>query len=420
MRKIRLSLLAATVLVAGMSSMSYANPLEEIFSDGKYCIQIRPRYEFVDQDGKSKNANAFTVRTALSAQVGLLGVEGLGAQIQMINVANFGNEKYNPNPANADISNYPVVVDPDQTRVTQANISYSANGFVGIVGRKMVVLDNARFIGNVGWRQMPQTYDLAAVIYNGIENLSLLGAYVNRVHRVTDNGKIDSGSVLLHASYKVMPELTITAYDYMIQNFADHIGIRATGTIELDMAKLKYTAEYAKQTDPTMTDDDDTILPIIQNLGVTDPDNIDQDSDYYNIAIDATIDAFIVGLGYEVLGDDGNKAKGTAFYTPLATLHAMNGWADKFLGGTPANGLADFTIKVGYDAGEFGKLVAIYHNYESDKGSIDYGTEVDVAYKYKIAKNLGLLLKGAWYDADKHSVDTTKYWVQLDYKFKSE
>ncbi|HIE35173.1 MAG TPA: hypothetical protein EYP79_03120, partial [Campylobacterales bacterium] len=135
MRKIRLSLLAATVLVAGMSSMSYANPLEEIFSDGKYCIQIRPRYEFVDQDGKSKNANAFTVRTALSAQVGLLGVEGLGAQIQMINVANFGNEKYD-STSNGK-TDYPVVADPDQTRVTQANISYSANGFVGIVGRKM-------------------------------------------------------------------------------------------------------------------------------------------------------------------------------------------------------------------------------------------------------------------------------------------
>src|SRR5690606_30123568 len=42
-------------------------------------------------------------------------------------------------------------------------------------------------------------------------------------------------------------------------------------------------------------------------------------------------------VGYEVLGsDDGNKA----FTTPLATLHAFQGWTDRFLA-TPDAGIED-------------------------------------------------------------------------------
>jgi len=54
--------------------------------------------------------------------------------------------------------------------------------------------------------------------------------------------------------------------------------------------------------------------------------------------------AGLTGLvGYEVL--EGNGAIG--FATPLATLHAFNGWADMFLT-TPANGLKDLYFRASY------------------------------------------------------------------------
>jgi len=254
---------------------------------------------------------------------------------------------------------------------------------------------------------MPQTYDLAAVIYNGVKNLNLLGAYVNRVHQIKDNAQFDTGTVLLHATYKVMPELTVTAYDYMIQNFADHIGIRATGKVNAGSVKIGYEAEYAIQDDPSLDESDEPLYSATRK----------QDADYYKVGASASVSGFTFGAAYEVLSDKGDGDM--AFSTPLSTLHAMNGWADKFLA-TPADGLTDLSVKLAYNAGQFGKLVTIYHKFESDKGSTDYGTEIDAAYKYKINKNLGLLLKGAWYDADKHSTDTTKYWVQLDYKFNAK
>ncbi|SMC08606.1 hypothetical protein [Nitratiruptor tergarcus] len=417
MRKIHLSLVSAVVLAGAITSGASAGVLEDIISNPKVSLEIRPRFEYVDQDGVSDEANAVTVRTALGLNTALFGVEGLGAQLQVMNVTAL-NDDYAPEN---DSGHYPVVADPEQTRVTQANVSYAANGFVGIVGRKMVVLDNARFIGNVGWRQMPQTYDLAAVIYNGVENLSLLGAYVwnvNRIFNADGNGPkkkhLSTGSVLLHASYKVSPALNITAYDYMIENLMDHIGLRLTGKFDLNDVKLSYVAEYALQDDPSLDDSDDPLYS----------PNREQDTEYYNLALNAKYNAFVAGIGFEHLGDKGSGDM--AFTTPLATLHAMNGWADVFLG-TPAEGLEDLSVKLGYNFGEYGNIVAIYHSFSSDTnnaaGDDDLGDELDIAYKYKIDKNLGLLLKYADYNAGDASFgkkDVTKYWVQLDYKFSAE
>ena len=417
MKRINLSLVSAMVLAGAITSSVSAAGLEEIIANPKVNLEIRPRYEYADvKDNGVKAAKAFTVRTALGLSANLFGVEGLGVQLQGMNVANFGwIDKYKP-----ERTGYDIVADPSQSRVTQANISYSTDGFTAIVGRKMVVLDNARFIGNVGWRQMPQTYDLAAVIYNGIENLSLLGAYVNGVNKVLDVKRVSTNSVLLHGSYKVMPELTVTAYDYMIASYADHIGLRLTGKVGLsDDLKLNYTAEYAIQKDATMEE---------ENNGKP-----DQDAQYYNINVGLNYAGFIMGVGYEVLGaDDENKPKSNEFYTPLATLHAMNGWADVFLKGTGTGyGVKDLSVKLGYNAGEYGKLIGIYHKFSSDDKSYDYGSEFDIAYKYKIAKGLGLLLKGAFYKGDdkvptstngiiKNGLDVTKYWIQLDYKFSAK
>ena len=424
MKSIKLSLaaaLAATVASTGAS----ASTLENIISNPQLDIELRPRYEYVDQDGKTDKAKALTVRTAIGVKMGLFDVDGLNAQLQGMSVDNFGwVNDYTIDPKNPK---YPVIADPTQARITQANISYTYNGVTGIFGRKMVVLDNARFIGNVGWRQMPQTYDLAAVAFNW-QGLNLLGAYVSKVNTVKDF-VLDTGSVILHASYTFMPQLTVTAYDYMIQNFADQPGIRATGTFDLDSFKLKYQAEYAAQLDPSLTDDDNpnvaaAVLP--GATAITNPDDIDQDANYYHIAADLVWNGFTVGAGYELLGAADNSKTGNAFNTPLATLHKFNGWADKFLK-TPTEGLQDISVKVAYNAGEYGKLLGVYHDFQSDDdnavGDDDLGSEFDAAYNYKINKDLGLLLKGAWYSKGDSSfglTDTTKYWVQLDYKFHAE
>ncbi len=120
-----------------------------------------------------------------------------------------------------------------------------------------------------------------------------------------------------------------------------------------------------------------------------------------------------LGLGFESLGADAGA--GTAFRTPLATLHAMNGWADQFLG-TPAAGLDDMYATVKYKAGKWG-LTAVYHDFSSETGSSDYGTEFDISAGRKLGERYGVLLKGAFFSADSASpltnVDTNKFWIML-------
>ncbi len=406
MKRVVLSFTAASMILGSMVATQAAEaPCDDwyynVLTNVKVKGEIRPRYEFVDADNGKDNANALTNRFqfGFTADVGFLKDVSITAEATNV----IGNDEYFFPGRKVDPGeNFQTVVDPIQSRITQAYIDYKLGNTLFRVGRQDVDLDNQRFIGTVDWRQMPQTYDAAAIVDNSIENLSILAAYVWRVSKVT-KADFTTGSVLLHAGYKVMPELTVTGYGYLLEDIHDTYGIAATGKVGVgEGMNLSYRAEYAKQTDPSLDN--------VTN-GLT------ADADYYNIQGMLNINSFLVGAQYEVLGagNDGNKP----FYTPLATLHAHNGWADKFLLATPANGLVDANVMLGYKSAAFGVAKVIYHDFSSDEGSSDYGTEVDAVYITKIPYLKGVkgMLKAAFYTADDYSVDTTKAWAMLDYKF---
>ena len=420
-----LSVVASTMIMAG-GDIAPVNPVVEadssaapstfgIFNNIHAKGEIRPRYEFVDaSDNEKGDAKALTNRLTLGVGADLLQIDGLSVYLEATNVSGSGDYWSLSNDDIAKKPRYQVVADPDQTRISQAYIDYKFGNTLIRAGRQGVNLDNQRFIGTVNWRQMPQTYDAAAIINNSIPELKLLAAYVWGVNRIFDkdsvkllpwsnNGaRFDTGTVILHASYKFMPALTLTGYGYLVEDIHDTFGIAATGKIGLsNSSTLSYRAEYATQKDPSLDD---------FTSGQT------ADADYYNLEATLNMSGFLAGAGYEVLGaGNGGDA---AFSTPLATLHGKNGWADMFLG-TPNDGLVDVSGMLGYKAKGFGVAKVIYHDFSSDNGSTDYGTEVDALYKNKISgvKGLSGMLKAAWYKADTFKVDTTKFWVMLDYKF---
>jgi len=57
-----------------------------------------------------------------------------------------------------------------------------------------------------------------------------------------------------------------------------------------------------------------------------------------------------------------------------------------------------------------------FHQFDSAKGDIEYGTEWDASAGFKIGK-VGLLLKYANYDAEDFGVDTRKLWLQAEWGF---
>jgi len=441
MRKLILSL-AATPLILGSIAVS-AQAADEvavapdagfnIFSDVEFKAQLRPRYEYTDHKAITTQdaGHTLTNRTNLNVTGTLFEVDGLVGTVEVNSVNDFNT---------LDQTTHQRAGELDVAKMTQANVSYTAAGVTGIVGRKTVNLDNQRFIGSVGWKQNFQTLDLVAAAY-GAGDFNVIAAYVYGVNAIGDDGfgtagdqyvgTVTSGatnSIAVNASYKILDPIKLTGYAYLLGSYSDTLGLAATGKIAMgDSAKLNYRAEFAVQSNATLE----------QVEGISGDTSLRGDAMYYNLDVGANISGFLVGANYEVLGGaDVNDASTSQFSTPLATKHKFNGWADQFLV-TPTTGLADLNVRGGYKFATAGKIIAVYHMFTADADSATaatggvaagdtYGSEFDVAYSTKVpgVNNLGLLVKAAMYmDDDSNGVtadDTTLAWVQLDYKFSTK
>lgn len=424
MKKITMSAVALTAIMGSFSSVSAADGIN-ILDDLKVDGQIRPRYEMVD-DGNSgtANANAYTARTKLKVTGNLLDVDGLSASVGIISVNNFGSHEYNWNGTsyNDGSKNYATVMDPQAAMISNAEINYKVGDTLLHAGRGQVNLDNQRFIGTVGWRQFERSYDTVFVANNSIKNLSVLAAWVYGYQGVSEGETIDTNTVLLHAAYTVMPELKITAYDYMIANTHDTYGLALTGKVKLDAVKLNYRAEYAVQKDASM------------EIHTQTPTTGKADASYYNLDLGANVSGILAGINYEFLSGSTGTDNKTNFDPTLGTNHKFNGWADKFFVGNsgPIGGLIDANVRLGYKAKGFGKLLAVYHDFTADKKmatatatSDDLGSEIDVVYVNKIPGVNGLtgMLKYADYSKGTitgYTNDVQKFWAQLDYKFSTK
>ncbi|WP_415755856.1 hypothetical protein [Pseudomonas leptonychotis] len=409
MRTMKLSLLSLAIAGTTLSHAAHAEEaFSNLFTEAKPILDARYRYEHVDQDNALKHANAQTLRTRVGVQSGKW--YGLSALIEADNVSRIGDASYNETRNGQ--SEYSVVADPDGSEINQALLRYDHQYGSAVLGRQRINLDNQRFVGGVAWRQNEQTYDGALLQLKPLSGLTLSYAYIDNINSIfgPGNGKYDTAgnpanieghSHLLNAQYVLMPELTATAYQYRLglDNLAagnqssKTTGVRLNGAV----AGVSYVLEYAQQTEYA--------------------DNpLDLDSDYYLAELGYVIKGVTLKGGYEVLGGDegpGNRA----FQTPLATKHAFQGWADIFLL-TPANGIKD--AYVGASAPLLGgTLAAWYHDFRAEKGSNQYGEEIDLSYAHPIPGVKGLvgLVKYASYDADDFAVDTDKLWVQLQYSY---
>jgi len=384
------SVLLTTMSAVAIQSAHAADTFTEAMTSGTSKVDLRLRYEQVDQDGTDLKANAYTLRTRLSHTTG--DYQGLSGFIQMDDVTAFGNENYNSTQnGNGD---RPVVADPTGTEVNQAYLKYTLGDTTVKYGRQEVVLDNARFVGNVGWRQNAQSFDALSVVNTSISDLTLIYGYVNNVNTIT-GGDTQTEAHILNAGYTGLPMAKISAYGYLLDLVdapaasSQTFGLRAAGKADLSEGmKLLYTAEFAKQ--DAYQDGADTI-----------------DAAYYLIEAGVKASGITAKLGHEVLGGDGTFS----FSTPLATKHAFNGWTDKFLDPTKVkNGLTDTYISVaGKVAGT--KLKAIYHDFAADNGGDSYGSELGLLAAKKYGKHYKLIAKYASYKADTHSVDTDKFWL---------
>jgi hypothetical protein len=380
----------------------------QAFKDGKANVSFRYRYENVDQDGFSKDANASTLRSRISFQTAAW--QDLSLVLELDDIRSLGDESYNSTRnGNTD---RPTVLDPVATDLNVAALKYMglANAEI-IVGRQKISRGNERFVGPVGWRQNEQTFDAASVNYKFSDKLQAYYAYVRQVNRIhgPDNGTppadFNGNTHLADLSYTFSPAAKLTAYGYFLEfdealaSSSQTLGLRLAGDIAInEQFGIPYAAEWATQDDYA-----------------DNPNNYS--ADYYLAEAGVRWQKVTAKLSYEVL--EGDTVANNQFQTPLATAHAFQGWADQFAS-TPTGGIEDTFLTVDFPV--LGANIKLrYDDYQAETGSVDYGTELGIWATLPIGTNYSLAVKYAAFDADSDPantyVDTDKFWVMFSANF---
>ncbi len=396
---------AFCLLLATGASASADNPpatLADALVQGKASLNLRARFEGVNQTGL-KDAEAFTLRTRLGYTTAAY--QGLKAMVELENITSPDGDRYSQAGLNPGGTGRAVVADPEGSEVNQAWLAFTSGKTTATAGRQRLILDNVRFVGDVGWRQNNQTFDGFVLQDRTFDQTTLTYAWFSRINRVFGDdhaqGNWDSDSHIFNASYAGLKAGTLTGYAYLLdfdnaaaQSSATY-GASFTGATPLTEAvKLTYRAEYATQSDYGSS-------------------ALNYSTDYYTLELGVAGKPGALAVGYEKLGSNG----GVSFRTPLATLHAFNGWADMFLT-TPANGIEDTYLKASASLPGGIGFLGFYHKFSAARLGADYGTELDLQLTRKFGKHVVGLVKYAKFESDSAAfADVDKLWLQAEFTF---
>ncbi len=399
-------------LLIGLLATTFASPAAAAGTSIKPILDLRLRWENVDQEGIAKDADALTLRARTGAEVTAGDFRLLGeAEATMPLVEHYFSGLNGK-------TQYPLVADPGNFELNRLQLQYRGiKKAVVTVGRQRINIEDQRFVGSVGWRQNEQTFDAARVEYGDSKGLQLDLTYswsVRTIWGIEGTGArqqaISGNNMFATASYPT-PVGKLTGFAFLVdqdeaavQNFrqsSQSYGGRLAGSRALSKtAKLTYALSYARQSDYHRN-----------------PNRYR--ADYALAEAGVEVSAWKFGAGYELLGADKGVAF-TSFQTPLATLHKFQGWADKFLT-TPPNGIQDYYAQAGYGWKKIAGLDAInalgvYHRFDSARADQHYGDEWDASLAAKKGK-WTVTAKFADYRAKQFATDTRKLWLQLEWAY---
>jgi len=402
-----LSVVLLTLVTAGSQvSADTTQAIEDALkfgNGGAVKIDTNYRYENVDQDqGVAKTANANTLRTRL----GLLSpvFHGLQGYVEYEGTHALQSD-YNNGRGNKP--GYSTVADPGYNELNQMWLSYAGVPDTVIKGgRQRIKLDDDRFIGNVGWRQLETTFDSVLITNKSLKGLTVNIGYIGNVQTFTATTE-NINAPIVNANYNLGDYGNLIGYGYWLdytesenyQKSSQTYGLRFINSDKpkkiYDHYSLLYTAEWSYQQDYQHSS------PYQANR--------------FNLMSGFTAYNFSFQGAMEQLNGSGLNR---TFDTPLGTNHAFQGWADLFLI-TPNNGIRDVfgTVSAKFMDNDSLVLSGIYHDFTDDTGRVHYGKEWNFQAVKKFGKHYSLLAKYANYDADRFATDTQKIWVQGNVNF---
>lgn len=394
----RISLLAPALLTCLATTAAHATQPTLAWE-----AEARLRHERVDDDAFTQHAAATTLRLRAGLRWNV--APGWEALVEGEGIAALDDE-YNSG-ANRRTA-YPAVIDAAGAELNQAWLRWQRGTANATAGRQRVQFDNQRWIGNVGWRQNEQTFDALSLGWKPTPALAASYVWIDRVHRVSGDDAIDPlarerdlDAHLANLAWS-RRDHRLVGYAYAVEDrdvpaaSTRTLGLRYALSPKAGTRRLGLTLEAARQSDHAANP-----------LGFS--------HDYWLIEPAAALPRMTLRVGWEHLGGDGRHA----LQAPLATLHAFNGWADKFLV-TPPAGLEDRYVSAGGQvaknrrAGAIEWLVA-WHDYRADTGDARYGREWNASLGAPLGAGWKALAKVVDYRATTHARDTVKVALQLEW-----
>jgi len=410
--------LAAGILIvaspATAQSQPAPTPADEArpFSDiagalglpGHIILETRLRNEYVDQDGlEDANALTFAARFGYEVEpVSRLSFLVEGEWIEQL-TDNFTDTV-------RIVPGRPVIADSEDIQLNRFQVRYAFDEKSAVtLGRQRIVFDDARFVGNVIFRQNEQTYDAASVDWAASDHVRVRYAYIDRVNRIFGGesamGEFQSDSHvsqvdLTNADLGAL-SLFVNALDFSNSPANSQLtyGFRWNRTFKADGWRMRFDLDGARQQDYRAN-------------------TADFDVYYGKAKASVGRGAVDVAVAGEWLQGDG----GFAFQTPLATLHAFQGFADVFLR-TPAEGLRDFNLGLTWKApnppvGKSFSLLTRGHVFTDDSGADLFGHEFDALARLGLNDWITFEFRSAWFDArDPRFPDKTRIWLAIETKF---
>ena len=412
---------ALPLAVSGKATAEDA--LTELIKGGSPLLHMHGRMELVDDESNTLDeASALTLRTYFGYQTGTVG--GFSARLAAENVAHIVDDFNVPGEPS---KGFDVVADPEGTEIDEAFISYTGFEDTTVkLGRQYLTYRPAplhRFIGTVPWRQNWQSMDAIAIENRSIEGLKASYAYVNKVNRIFGNNNPNENlaespmeSHFVNLQYSGSPIGDLEGFYYRLDYDVDTLAAPFTDR-ETIGAKLQGKTKMTDDLSATYLFEASHQRAIADNATAFDSANQYR----VELALVKTLGSGPVKgvtgkVGYEVLESD----NGISFSTPLATVHAFQGWADRFIG-FPGAGVRDAYVLGSAKFEGALSLVTIFHNFQADDGGFDYGNEFDLQLTKKIGK-FTLALKHASYFGDENpaagatGIDKTVTWAFVNYK----
>ncbi|MGB3471060.1 MAG: hypothetical protein WBA51_09590 [Erythrobacter sp.] len=402
----RFESIACVVLLSTSAAPAIAGPLDPIeLSEGVTLdpiLDARFRIETADQSTFEDDATSITIRARAGAELKVNGfsiiAEGeFTGQIE---------DDYNDTLPGNGTEPFPVIADPETAELNRLNIGYNRGDFSAKLGRQRIIHEDARFIGNVVWRQNEQTFDAVRAI-GTLGPIELDQTYAISQRTIfgseSPNEFFDGDFVFTKAAATFDPVRLVAFryeydYDTRVAFSSETYGATVSGQFDVGPLKVGLKGTYANERDTGLNP-------------------VDFSADYILAEGSLTFKGWTLRAQYEELGSDNGIA---AFQTPLATAHKFNGFADLFLV-TPATGLRDSNVRVtkkfdvkGLPGGIF--VLAGYHEFDSDFGGFDYGTEFDAVVRFNVGP-VGLLAKYGNYQSDGFGPDTERFTMQAGISF---